>query len=60
MEPLLQSKIDKLVQRFRKAHTTGEVIVGVQAFGALTTDVITHNAYGESWGNWITMDFQAP
>jgi hypothetical protein len=50
MEPFRQAKVDKLVQRFREAHITGEVIVGVQAFGALTTDMITHYAYGESWG----------
>ncbi|KAF2029215.1 cytochrome P450 [Setomelanomma holmii] len=49
MEPFIRGRIDKLVGRFRQAHRDGEAIEGVQAFGALTTDIITRYAYGESF-----------
>lgn len=50
LERIVQAKVDRLVQNLREAYHNGETVVGVQAFGALTTDIITHYAYGESFG----------
>jgi cytochrome P450 len=49
-ESFLQAKVNKLVQRLQEAYHHGETITAVHAFGALTTDVISHYAYGESFG----------
>lgn len=60
LEPLIQSKVDKLVQKLGERHPNGETLVGVQVFGALNTDVITHYAYGESFGELAKSGFLSP
>ncbi|KAH7068192.1 benzoate 4-monooxygenase cytochrome P450 [Paraphoma chrysanthemicola] len=50
LEPFIQGQVGKLVEKLRQAHRAGDTIVGVQTFGALTCDIITHYAYGESFG----------
>ncbi|KAH8696455.1 benzoate 4-monooxygenase cytochrome P450 [Talaromyces proteolyticus] len=50
LEPMLQSKVDKLAQRFREAKETGTVVKLEYAFAALTADVISHYCYGKSLG----------
>jgi cytochrome P450 len=49
-ESFLQTKVNKLMQRLQEAYHRRETIPAVHAFGALTTDVISHYAYGESFG----------
>jgi cytochrome P450 len=46
-EGFIKEKVDKLMQRMQEAHHRRETITGITAFGALTTDVISHYAYGE-------------
>jgi cytochrome P450 len=48
-EEFIQEKVNKLMQRLEEAHRRRETITGITAFGALTTDVISHYAYGESF-----------
>jgi cytochrome P450 len=60
MEPVIRAKIDKLVEKLREAHRNGETLIGVQVFGALTTDVISHYAYGESFGELDKPGFPSP
>ncbi|KAH7092140.1 benzoate 4-monooxygenase cytochrome P450 [Paraphoma chrysanthemicola] len=50
LEPFIQGQVKKLVEKLRQAHDAGDTIVGIQIFGALTCDIITHYAYGESFG----------
>jgi cytochrome P450 len=49
-EDFIQEKVDKLMQRLHEAYHRRETITAITAFGALTTDVISHYAYGESFG----------
>jgi cytochrome P450 len=49
-ESFLQAQVDKLMQRLQEAYHRGEKVTGIHAFGALTTDIITNYAYGESFG----------
>jgi cytochrome P450 len=49
-EDFIQEKVDKLMQRLYEAYHRRETITAITAFGALTTDVISHYAYGESFG----------
>ncbi|KAF1945984.1 benzoate 4-monooxygenase cytochrome P450 [Clathrospora elynae] len=49
IEPSIQAKVDKLVEKLKEAHHMGETLIGVLVFGALTTDVVTHYAYGKSF-----------
>ncbi|KAE8403677.1 cytochrome P450 [Aspergillus pseudonomiae] len=45
MQPLIQGKIDALIQHFRKAHREQRVINLSIAFSALTADIISTYAY---------------
>jgi cytochrome P450 len=49
LEPVVQSKVDTLVQRLKEAHRSGEKLDGVIMFGALAADVVTHYSYGKSF-----------
>ncbi|KAL1798300.1 hypothetical protein ACET3X_002337 [Alternaria dauci] len=51
LESIIQSKVDKLVTRLKEANHTGEILNGPLVFGSLAVDVISHYAYGESFGN---------
>jgi hypothetical protein len=51
MESVIQSKVDKLVMHMREACRTGETLIGPLMFGSLAVDVISHYAYGESFGD---------
>lgn len=57
MEPLIRSLIEKLCTRFEQFQQTGEPVKVLDAFAALTTDVITSYCFGTSYGclndpNW--------
>jgi cytochrome P450 len=60
LEPLVQQKVDKLVQKLRDAHWNGETVSSMNAFVATTADVITHYAYGESFGELDKADLSCP
>ena len=49
LEPVIQTKVDLLVEKLKEAHVRGETLAGPFVFGALTCDVVTHLAYGESF-----------
>jgi len=49
LEPVIQSKVNLLVEKLKEAHKRGEKLAGVFVFGALTCDVVTHFSYGESF-----------
>jgi len=49
LEPVIQSKVHLLVEKLKEAHNKGEKLAGVFVFGALTCDVVSHFAYGESF-----------
>lgn len=51
LENVIQSKVDKLVMRMKQAYSTEETLVGPLMFGSLAVDVISHYAYGESFGD---------
>jgi cytochrome P450 len=57
MEPLIRDSIEKLSARFEKLRGTGQPVVTLQAYAALTTDIITGYCFGTSYGclddpNW--------
>lgn len=60
LEPVIQAKIDRLVEKLQEAHNNGETLVGLQVFGALTTDVISQYAYGESFDELEKPGFTCP
>ncbi|ORY09126.1 cytochrome P450 [Clohesyomyces aquaticus] len=57
LKPILQEKIDKLVNRTREVCKEGRAIDLYHFFVALSSDVITHYAFGESSGNFNNPDF---
>ncbi|MCJ1396152.1 hypothetical protein MMC18_009041 [Xylographa bjoerkii] len=57
LEPLIKDKVDKLVDRLRKACSTGEVVNMSAAYAALTMDVISRYSFGESMGNLEKEDY---
>jgi cytochrome P450 len=58
IEPLLISKIELLCRRFEDAIKTKEVIRLDAAYTALTMDIITHYAYGQSYNHLAEDDFK--
>ncbi|CAI7582100.1 unnamed protein product [Penicillium crustosum] len=52
MEPIINGAIEKLSQRLHEACQTGAVINMDAAFAAMTADVITRHAWGQS-GNYL-------
>lgn len=58
VEYLILEKIELLVQRFEAAIQTGEVIRLDAAYMALTMDIITHYAYGQSYNYLAEDDFK--
>lgn len=57
MEPLIRGLIEKLCARFEKSKETGEPVITLHAYAALTTDIITSYCFGTSYGclddpNW--------
>ncbi|KAH7386033.1 benzoate 4-monooxygenase cytochrome P450 [Pyrenochaeta sp. MPI-SDFR-AT-0127] len=49
LEPFIQAKVAQMVDKLKEAHYKGDTLIGVEVFGALTTDIISHYAYGESF-----------
>ncbi|KAF2447649.1 benzoate 4-monooxygenase cytochrome P450 [Karstenula rhodostoma CBS 690.94] len=49
LEPFISSRVALLVKKLKHAHETGHVIEAIDAYGALTTDVISFYAYGEAF-----------
>ena len=58
MEPLIQEKVARLCARLAEKHGTGEVVRLDVAYMALTMDIITHYAYGESVNYLAEDDFR--
>lgn len=57
MEPLIRELIEKLCVRFDGCRKTGEPVDTLQAYAALTTDIITAYSFNTSYGciedaNW--------
>ena len=57
-EPLIWDKVERLCQRLAAAAKTREVIRLDAVYMALTMDVITHYAYGESYNYLAEDDFK--
>lgn len=57
-EPLIWDKVERLCQRFAAAVKTKEIIRFDAAYMALTMDIITHYAYGESYNYLAEDDFK--
>lgn len=49
-EDLVQSKVDKVVEKLKYHCYQGTILDAQAVYCALTTDVISHYAYGESYG----------
>ncbi|KAL1607860.1 hypothetical protein SLS60_002798 [Paraconiothyrium brasiliense] len=49
LEPFIWSRVNLLVKKLKQAHEIGQVVEAVDAYGALTTDVISYYAYGETF-----------
>lgn len=58
VEPLIVDKIERLCQRFEGVIETKEVIRLDAAYMALTMDIITHYAYGQSYNYLAEDDFK--
>ncbi|KAJ9605728.1 hypothetical protein H2200_009577 [Cladophialophora chaetospira] len=57
MEPLIRELLEKLCARFERCRETGEPVDTLQAYAALTTDIITTYSFNTSYGcigdsNW--------
>ena len=48
-EPFIWSRVQLLVKKLKQAHKTDHVVELVDCYGALTTDVISRYAYGETF-----------
>lgn len=49
LEPFIWSRVNLLAKKLKQAHKSDRVITILDAYGALTTDVISQYAYGESF-----------
>ncbi|KAK3203875.1 hypothetical protein GRF29_106g902064 [Pseudopithomyces chartarum] len=49
LEPFIWSRVNLLVAKLRQALHTGETVELIDGYGAITTDVISRYAYGESF-----------
>ncbi|KAF1974959.1 benzoate 4-monooxygenase cytochrome P450 [Bimuria novae-zelandiae CBS 107.79] len=61
LEPFIWSRVNLLVEKLKHAHKTSSVIKAVDAYGALTSDVISHYAYGKTFdylGNGSDLEFR--
>lgn len=61
LEPFIWSRVNLLVNKLKRAHECGRVIEAVDAYGALTTDVISYYAYGETFdflGKYTDFEFR--
>lgn len=50
MEPLIRELLERLCARFEGFRATGEPVDTLQAFAALTTDIITRYSFNTSYG----------
>ena len=50
VEPLIRELIEKLCARFERFRETGEPVDTLQAYAALTTDIITRYSFNTSYG----------
>lgn len=55
---LISDKVERLCQRFSEACKAGEVVRLDAAYMALTMDIITHYAFGESYNYLAEPDFK--
>lgn len=55
---LISDKVGRLCQRFSEACKAGEVVRLDAAYMALTMDIITHYAFGESYNHLAEPDFK--
>ncbi|GAB1210518.1 hypothetical protein APSETT445_009312 [Aspergillus pseudonomiae] len=58
MDHIVQDKVDKVCDRLAQANENGTVVSLDDLFAALTADVISHYAYGESVGFLDTKDLK--
>jgi cytochrome P450 len=57
-EPLIKAKVERLCRRFEAVLESGEVVRLDAAYMALTMDIITHYAFGESYDYLSEDDFK--
>ncbi|PSN68202.1 benzoate 4-monooxygenase cytochrome P450 [Corynespora cassiicola Philippines] len=57
LEPFMHSKTTQLASRFKQMQQTGQSIDAYVTYGALTSDVISYYAYGESFDCISSPDF---
>lgn len=50
LEPFIRAKVSQLVKKLKSVHAAGSVVSTMDVYGSLTTDIISHYAYGEAFG----------
>lgn len=50
MSPVVEARVERLMERLQGFHDNSRVFNICNAFGALTSDIITHYCYGKHWG----------
>ena len=50
MSSVVEARVERLMERLQGFHENGRVFNICNAFGALTSDIITHYCYGKHWG----------
>lgn len=58
LSPVIEGKVQKLMQRFAWANQDGSIMRLDDAFSALASDVITQYSFGESWNFLDDKDFR--
>ncbi|KAI9926006.1 hypothetical protein ASPWEDRAFT_107650 [Aspergillus wentii DTO 134E9] len=59
LAPLVQSKVDKLMDRLEEAYKDKSIVELDAAFAGLTADVITQYCYGRSWDYLSHKDYNS-
>lgn len=59
LTPMIQERINKLIQRFEEFHHSKTVVQLDDAFAALTADIITYYGYGKLWEFLEDKDFRS-
>ncbi|KAJ5179641.1 cytochrome P450 [Penicillium capsulatum] len=57
--PRITERVEKLMSRFTEFYQDGRSLDLCDAFGALTSDVVTFYCYGKSWGFLEDPDFRS-
>ncbi|KAJ5155604.1 cytochrome P450 [Penicillium capsulatum] len=59
LSPMIGERIEKLMTRFTELYKEGRAVDLCDAFGALTSDIVTFYCYGKSWGFLEDPDFRS-